>query len=550
MTTPAVNSASTASVSAGAAVSAPAVTSAPHVRDSLEMREPTSNTGYCSSISARIGAIWSSIKTKILQLIHYFFPRPLEAREPISAPASASNRPEFFTRALNAIQDPQHREYQNKLECFNVFLSSRVNHLLSHPTDWEMMNACIQEMLAALPPDLAEAIICRARRSCRGTEYFEGGIVVFVPGEGNIALSARSLNEAVHSLLGLYPDCFWADKIGIIFNANNSSQAKAEALKTLVHFDLNVRFDRFNLRSTMTEENWKGFIREAARSLPEDVKDILFRKMWELSQPRDGRMAFLANPRSDQAKQALEETLQVLRPEFFTPALNTIQDPRTNYQIKLRSFDHFLSRGSSDLIRCLTELYYPDASARIDRTRNMLDACTQELFAALPSDLAEAIICKAREPSSHPIPREDREDRIEISLPGQGNTTLFRRQLKDAVHSLLSLYPDSFFTKQFIIFNDPDTSLREKTEAFQALINFNPNVRFDRFDLHSTETEEGWKATLRNAIEELPEEIKRTLFEKMGNLAQRDGRRAFLENPRSDQAKQAVEETLQALSNP
>lgn len=165
---------------------------APHAKDSLEMKEPVQNTGLRSSICARIGSLWKSIKTKILQLINYFLPNLVK-----------NARPEFFTATLNVIQDPAWN-YESKLSSFKNFLSSRRIHLAEHPTDRITLDACTREIFAALPPDLAGAIIKKAFQFNCPLRDLRDKIEISIQGQENITLPVSQLEGGVNSLMFLY----------------------------------------------------------------------------------------------------------------------------------------------------------------------------------------------------------------------------------------------------------------------------------------------------------------------------------------------------------
>lgn len=233
---------------------------------------------------------------------------------------------------------------------------------------------------------------------------------------------------------------------------------------------------------------------------------------------------------------------KLIRPSCFPATqLNPIRDPNTSYYVKI-----------CNLAVCLLDRSFEPPSLFIP-TRSLMNADIRDAFAELPQDLAEAIICKALQCPRPAIFTSD--DRITLSIQGHSDYTLFiSQQLTAAVHSLKNLYPDAFFSWQRSIIQaygarESPSTPHETIRALKALMDFDLNVAFDRFNLHSTTTEEEWKVKIREATDMLPEEVKRSLFEKMGNIVQHDGRESFLGNPRSHLAKQAVEATLQAFPN-
>lgn len=311
--TPVVSSLSIPLSSAGTAGSAPATTPTPHMQDTIETREPICgrSAGFCTSICSTVSYILRSIKTKIHQLINYFF-----------SGLGGLDRSNLFTHNLNAIRDPN-GSYEEKIRNFSNCFIIRNIELRSWLSNRNSMDECIKAAFTALPPELAEAIIHKTLQLSISPIAQEDRIVVSTHGRTDCTLSIRHLEEAVSFLRSLYPLPFFFKQLyiiqgnfgtddidGSVIENPTTPLEKIEALKALIDFNLNVTFDRFNLQSTRTEEEWKDMIHRTVELLPGDIKCRLFEKMWNLTQPRDGREAFLENPRSDQAKQAVAETLQ------------------------------------------------------------------------------------------------------------------------------------------------------------------------------------------------------------------------------------------------
>lgn len=299
MTTPTsgVTSSHVPSVSAGAAVNAPSMTPAPHTQDSI-----SAVNGRCStSLYEMIQNAWGFIRAKVYELINYFFPQ------------LRLGCLDVFPDMLQGVQNPSHNYYQ-KLSRFATFLTMRRIHLVAYPFDRNLMRSLTSELFAALPLNLAEAIVCKAQQLSTSPVTAEDRIEVANQEQQRslrATLSHRQLDEAVEFLMRLYPERYFSEQL-LIINSDHpfSLRAKAEALKALIDFNLDARFDRFNLHNTMTEEAWQENIRQATEALPDEVTHVLFQKMWENVQPQDGRHAFLENPRSLEARLAIEGTLQ------------------------------------------------------------------------------------------------------------------------------------------------------------------------------------------------------------------------------------------------
>lgn len=297
-TTPVVSSSSTPLASTRATVSAPAATPSAHAQDTLEMRAPVdaSSACFCTSICSTIQSVLSSVKAKIFQMINYLFP------------SLRLGQPEFFTSTLRLIQDPQTSCYR-KIFDFHAFFAMQNLHLSLYPSDRQLMDRCIQELFQALPRDLADALLHKTLQLTGSSPIAPENRIEI----SHAPVSRSRLGDALHFLCGLYPEMFGGNQLLITLDVNASSRAKANAIKALIDFDLNVRYSHFNLHSTMTEEVWKTYILDALDGLADHhVTEVLYANMGRLVPPRNGREAFLENPRSPEAKEALKQTIQIL----------------------------------------------------------------------------------------------------------------------------------------------------------------------------------------------------------------------------------------------